>query len=293
MATAHVWYRLLNCGFRLPAGAGTDAMTNFASLRGPVGMNRVYVQTGGRARPAAAARLAQGRADLRHQRPAARASRSTGAGSASELRLAAGAHELRGAACRSARTCRSIISRSWATARSSGRSRSPATARRADVDGAGCRCRASGWFLLRARSDRAIEPVLDLYPYATTSPIYVTVGGGAGPLGGGRGLLPALDRPAGRGGAGEHATGIPRRSGTTRWTRSARARAEFERRRGETRDGYAAHRAKRGLSHPFGTAVELRSAPRSHRSAIPLDPRCTVAASPSAPHARTARARAS
>jgi len=35
----------------------------------------------------------------------------------------------------------------------------------------------SGWFLLRARSDRAIYPVLDLYPYATTSPIYVTVGG--------------------------------------------------------------------------------------------------------------------
>ncbi len=36
---------------------------------------------------------------------------------------------------------------------------------------------ASGWFLLRARSDRAIYPVLDLYPYATTSPVYVTVGG--------------------------------------------------------------------------------------------------------------------
>ena len=48
MATAHVWYRALNCGFRLPAGAGTDAMANFASLRGPVGMNRVYVRTGGR-----------------------------------------------------------------------------------------------------------------------------------------------------------------------------------------------------------------------------------------------------
>ena len=47
MATAHVWYRALNCGFRLPAGAGTDAMANFASLRGPVGMNRVYVRTGG------------------------------------------------------------------------------------------------------------------------------------------------------------------------------------------------------------------------------------------------------
>ena len=45
-STAAVWYRLLNCGFRIPAGAGTDAMTNYASLRGPVGMNRVYVHSG-------------------------------------------------------------------------------------------------------------------------------------------------------------------------------------------------------------------------------------------------------
>jgi len=37
-----VWYRLLNCGFHLPAAAGTDAMANYASLRGPVGLNRVY-----------------------------------------------------------------------------------------------------------------------------------------------------------------------------------------------------------------------------------------------------------
>jgi TolB protein len=35
----------------------------------------------------------------------------------------------------------------------------------------------SGWYLLRAYSDRAQEPVLDLYPYATTSPIYAVVGG--------------------------------------------------------------------------------------------------------------------
>ena len=40
--TAEIWYRLLNCGFHLPAAAGTDAMANFASLRGPVGLNRVY-----------------------------------------------------------------------------------------------------------------------------------------------------------------------------------------------------------------------------------------------------------
>ena len=44
LATAGLWHRLLNCGFRPAAAAGTDAMANFASLRGPVGMNRVFVQ---------------------------------------------------------------------------------------------------------------------------------------------------------------------------------------------------------------------------------------------------------
>ena len=43
-ASEYVWYKLLNCGFRIPAAAGTDAMANYASLRGPVGMNRVYVK---------------------------------------------------------------------------------------------------------------------------------------------------------------------------------------------------------------------------------------------------------
>ena len=35
----------------------------------------------------------------------------------------------------------------------------------------------SGWYLLRARGNGPEYPVLDFYPYATTSPIYVTVGG--------------------------------------------------------------------------------------------------------------------
>jgi hypothetical protein len=35
----------------------------------------------------------------------------------------------------------------------------------------------SGWLLLRARADKAIYPILDVYPYATTSPVYLTVGG--------------------------------------------------------------------------------------------------------------------
>src|SRR5207245_10262709 len=46
LITSQIWYRLLNCGFRLPAGAGTDAFPNFASLRGPPGLVRVFVKTG-------------------------------------------------------------------------------------------------------------------------------------------------------------------------------------------------------------------------------------------------------
>jgi hypothetical protein len=33
----------------------------------------------------------------------------------------------------------------------------------------------SGWYTLRAYADRSRHPVLDIYPFATTSPIYVTV----------------------------------------------------------------------------------------------------------------------
>jgi hypothetical protein len=36
---------------------------------------------------------------------------------------------------------------------------------------------ASGWCVLRAFSDKAEYPILDLYPYATTSPVYVSVAG--------------------------------------------------------------------------------------------------------------------
>lgn len=42
-ATSVVWYHMLNTGIRLGAAGGTDAMANYANLRGPVGLNRVYV----------------------------------------------------------------------------------------------------------------------------------------------------------------------------------------------------------------------------------------------------------
>ncbi|HKT60275.1 MAG TPA: CehA/McbA family metallohydrolase [Gemmatimonadales bacterium] len=170
MATARVWYRALNCGFRLPTGAGTDAMANFASLRGPVGMNRVYVHTGG----------AVGQRVLLDSLLAGRSFATNGPlldlsvggrGMGQELRLPAGAREVE------ARV------RLWSNVPvghlelvSNGRVV-------AEIPTAGDHTRAdttlrlplegSAWFLLRARTDRAVYPVLDLYPYATTSPVYV------------------------------------------------------------------------------------------------------------------------
>lgn len=173
MATAHVWYRILNCGFRLPAGAGTDAMANFASLRGPVGMNRVYVRSG---RPL----------DQRRLLDSLKAGRSFatngpllelqvgGRGLGDELRLPAGEYEI---AARVSLRSNVAVDHLEIVGNGVVVHEIPLTGERtrADVE-VRLPVRRSGWFLLRARSDGAIEPVLDLYPYATTSPIYVSVG---------------------------------------------------------------------------------------------------------------------
>jgi len=37
--------------------------------------------------------------------------------------------------------------------------------------------RESGWYLLRAYAERPAHPILDIYPFGTTSPVYVVVGG--------------------------------------------------------------------------------------------------------------------
>jgi hypothetical protein len=174
MATATVWYRLLNCGFRLPAGAGTDAMTNFASLRGPVGMNRVYVMSG---------------APLEHRRwlAALKAGRSfatngpllgmtvDGTGLGGEVRLPAGGGEVTVGV-----RLRSNVPVDHLELVQNGkvvREIPLADDRRSATDTVRVPVERSGWLLLRARGDRAAYPTLDLFPYATTSPVYLTVGG--------------------------------------------------------------------------------------------------------------------
>jgi hypothetical protein len=61
LSTADAWHRLLNLGFRLPAGAGTDAMANYASLRGPVGLNRVFLNQSDRSPEALKKGIREGR----------------------------------------------------------------------------------------------------------------------------------------------------------------------------------------------------------------------------------------
>jgi TolB protein len=174
VATAKVWYQLLNCGFRLPAGAGTDAMANFASLRGPVGMNRVFVQTGG---------------PLEHRRWLAglKAGRSFatngpllgftlgGKGLGEELVLPAGGEDVMARI-----TLHSIVPIDHLEIVGNGKvvASIPLTGDRTTVSTTvKIPARRSGWYLLRARADGPVYPILDVYPYATTSPIYLTVGG--------------------------------------------------------------------------------------------------------------------
>ena len=174
VATSGVWYRLLDCGFRLPAGAGTDAMANYASLRGPVGLNRVYVKTG--ARPGHAAWLAGIRAGRTFVTNGPLLEFTLGGKQAGDtLRLPAAA-----AAVRLTASLRSFVPVDHFQVIGNGKvvADLPLTDRRtaASITRA-IPITASGWYVLRAYADGPAHPVMDIYPYATTSPIYVSVAG--------------------------------------------------------------------------------------------------------------------
>jgi TolB protein len=91
---------------------------------------------------------------------------------------------------------------------------------------------ASGWYLLRAQGDGPEYPVLDVYPYATTSPIYVTVAGR--PIRSREDadfFIAWLDRL--RAGASTHTDWNSGRERDETLQLIARARQEFVRRRGQ------------------------------------------------------------
>lgn len=173
-ATAEVWYKLLNLGFHVPTGSGTDAMANYASLRGPVGMNRVYLNTGGSAEATALyTALKEGRTFASNGPQLALD--VDGKFPGDTLTVPAGGQTVRyRAALRSpvavdhfelVQNGRVVARHKLAKART-----------HADVTGK-LKLSESGWIVVRAWNDGADPLILDLYPYATTSPVYVSVGG--------------------------------------------------------------------------------------------------------------------
>jgi Tol biopolymer transport system component len=174
-STAAVWYRLLNLGYRIPAGAGTDAMMNFASLRGPLGLNRVYAWV-----PEWPLTMGLWHEALKKGRTFA----TNGPLLEFTLDGQRVGEELQfdkpqdGVAFTA--KMRSIVPVDHFEVVCNGR-----VAQTLKLDGARDSANVkgtlllqeSGWCLLRASSDQAEYPVLDNYVYATTSPVYVTVGG--------------------------------------------------------------------------------------------------------------------
>ncbi|MCC6930249.1 MAG: CehA/McbA family metallohydrolase [Gemmatimonadaceae bacterium] len=173
MATQRVWYAALNAGFRVPAGAGTDAMANYASLRGPLGLNRVYARVGA---PFTYERFLDA---IRRGRTMASngplveftlAGRSAG----DSVVLPAGTHQLRA----------TVRLRSYVAVDSLEIVRNGEVVARLRPGSRGTRADTavtlavseSGWYLARAFAARSRHPVLDLQPLGTTSPVYVTVG---------------------------------------------------------------------------------------------------------------------
>ena len=166
-STATVWYRLLNLGFHLPAGAGSDTMANYASLRGPVGLVRVFLDTDGKLdddHVLAALKAGHGFASngpmlgllLDGRKPG----ESIAAGRKVPYRVA----------------LRSPVAVDHLELVSNGEvvKRFDLTGDRTQLDAQGeIELPRGGWLLLRAWNDIADPAVLDLYPYATTNPVWL------------------------------------------------------------------------------------------------------------------------
>jgi TolB protein len=176
-ATANVWYRLLNLGYRIPAGAGTDAMTNYADLRGPVGMNRVFLDTAGDTSPAAVlAALKAGRTF---------ASNGPLLGLELDGKHPGDTVTLSGPAkVRYRIAMRSPVPVQHLELMENGKvvkAFKLMGARRAFDASGQVAVNHAGWLVLRAWNDGADPHVLDIYPYATTSPVYLDLPGGLPP----------------------------------------------------------------------------------------------------------------
>ena len=175
--TANVWYRLLNLGFHLPTGAGSDTMANYASLRGPVGLTRVYAKV-----PKGNVSHAVWLDALKHGRTFASNGpllgfTLDGKEIGDEIELSSGEHQLRFKAW-----MRSIVPVDHLEIVCDGHvvSDLQLNGDRKSVDAEGViPISRTGWCVLRASSDKPEHPILDDFVYATTSPLYIRMKGSA------------------------------------------------------------------------------------------------------------------
>jgi Tol biopolymer transport system component len=180
LITSEIWYRLLNCGFRIPAGAGTDAMANYASLRGPVGLVRVFVKTGATfTHDSFLAGLKAGRTFVTNAPLLDFAVRRKGStswsGPGDEVRLPAAG----GAPIEARVDVRSPVALDHIELIVDGKVAATVPLSKDRMLAKGTVTlpfHESGWVVLRAWADEPEWPVLDLYPFGSTSPVYVKVG---------------------------------------------------------------------------------------------------------------------
>ena len=165
-ATAAVWYRLLNLGLHLAAGAGTDAMANYASLRGPVGMNRVFLDTGGRRDNESLAAALKGGHGFVSNGPLL--GLLVGGKKPGETTQPGRSHAYRIA-------LRSPVAMDHLELVNNGKVAKTfdLSGDRRSLDSEGTIELEDGWVLLRAWNDGADPQVMDLYPYATTNPVWL------------------------------------------------------------------------------------------------------------------------
>ena len=166
-STAAVWYRLLNLGFPLAAGAGTDAMANYASLRGPVGMNRVFLDTGGRRDGASLAAALKGGNGFASNGPLL-GLLVDDAKPGEISKAVSGKHRYRIA-------LRSPVAIDHLELVHNGQvvKSFPLAGDRRSLDHSGELELDGGWLLLRAWNDAADPLLLDIHPYATTNPVWL------------------------------------------------------------------------------------------------------------------------
>lgn len=171
---ATVWYRLLNLGLKVSAGAGTDAMSNYASLRGPVGLNRMYMEGVVQEDPGTIKRaIKEGRGYVSNGPQIGLLVNGKKPGESISMDGEGETVSLKAALRSNVPVERFELVMNGNVVRQFQTDEEGLTS---DVE-MDLEVSQSGWLLVRATSEKANPFVQDIYTYATTNPIWINVEG--------------------------------------------------------------------------------------------------------------------